>query len=316
MGVTLAGPIALLFPGQGVQKPGMGKNLHDRYPAARRVFERAEEVLQMPVRRLCFEGPVEELNRTDVIQPCVMTVCWAAYEVWRESYGFENVSVTAGHSLGEIASLAAAGSIPWETALLLVKERGRIMAQAAHEQAGGMIAIVGLDEASVETIRVEASAKGKLWIANRNADVQFVLSGEVPAVEEAERLALAAGARRALILTIPLAAHTPLMEAAAAAFRKVVDRLPLKAPSIPILANASGEALRTVAALQEELRLQMLRQVDWARTMVSMRAMKIRTVVELGPGRVLASLAAKHIPGVATWNAEELFIDFAGPTTA
>src|SRR5487761_1442524 len=178
MGVKLIGPIALLFPGQGVQKPGMGKNLHDRYPAARRVFERAEEVLQMPVRKLCFEGPVEELNRTDVIQPCVMAVCWAAYEVWRESYGLENVQVTAGHSLGEIGALAAAGSIPWETALLLVKERGRIMAQAAHEHSGGMIAIVGLDEAKVEAIRVEASLQGKLWIANRNAEVQFVLSGE------------------------------------------------------------------------------------------------------------------------------------------
>ena len=315
MGITLAGPIALLFPGQGVQKPGMGRNLYDRYPAARRVFERAEEVLDMPVRRLCFEGPLGELNRTDNIQPCVMTVCWAAYEVWRESYGLENVSVTAGHSLGEIASLAAAGSIPWETALLLVKERGRVMAEAAGEHVG-MIAIVGLDEATVETIREKASALGKLWVANRNADVQFVLSGEMTAVQEAERLALAAGARRALILTIPLAAHTPLMEAAAAAFRKAVDRLPLKPPSIPILANASGEALRTVAALQEELRLQMMRQVDWARTMVAMRAMKVRTVVELGPGRVLASLAAKHIPGVDTWNAEELFIDFAGPTTA
>ncbi|HYM67910.1 MAG TPA: ACP S-malonyltransferase, partial [Patescibacteria group bacterium] len=280
-------------------------------PAARRVFERAEEVLEMPVRRLCFEGPVEELNRTDVIQPCVMTVCWAAYEVWRESYGFGHVSVTAGHSLGEIASLAAAGSIPWETALLLVKERGRIMAQASHEQAGGMIAIVGLDESRVEAIRQQASEHGRLWIANRNADVQFVLSGEIAAVRVAEQLATAAGARRALILTIPLAAHTPLMEAAAAAFRKAVDRLPIKAPSIPILANASGEALRTVASLQEELRLQMLRQVDWARTMVSMRAMKVRTVVELGPGRVLASLAAKHIPGVDTWNADELFIDFA-----
>ena len=313
--INLAGPIALLFPGQGVQKAGMGKNLYDRYPAARRVFERAEAVLEMPVRKLCFDGPVEELNRTDIIQPCVMTVCWAAYEVWRESYGLENVSVTAGHSLGEIASLAAAGSIPWETALLLVKERGRVMAQAAGEHVG-MIAIVGLEESEVERIRREAAEKGRLWIANRNADVQFVLSGEMPAVQEAERLATAAGARRALILTIPLAAHTPLMEAAAAAFRKAVDRLPLKAPSIPILANASGEALRTAAALQEELRLQMLRQVDWARTMVSMRAMKVRTVVELGPGRVLASLAAKHIPGVDTWNAEELFIDFAGPTTA
>ena len=291
----------------------MGKNLYDRYPAARRVFERAEQIVEMPVRKLCFEGPVEELNRTDVIQPCVMTVCWAAYEVWRESYGLENVSVTAGHSLGEIASLAAAGSIPWETALLLVKERGRVMAEAAGAHVG-MVAIVGLDESAVERIRIEAARYGRLWIANRNADVQFVLSGEMPAVREAERLGLAAGGRRALILTIPLAAHTPLMEAAANAFRKAVDRLPLNAPSIPILANASGEALRTVAALQEELRQQMLRQVDWARTMVSMRAMKVRTVVELGPGRVLASLAAKQIPGVDTWNAEELFIDFAGPT--
>jgi len=310
VGVKLAGPIALLFPGQGVQSPGMGKNLHDRYPAARRAFERAEQILEMPVRRLCFEGPVEELNRTDVIQPCVMTVCWAAYEVWRESYGFENVSVTAGHSLGEIASLAAAGSIPWETALLLVKERGRVMAETAGEHVG-MIAIVGLQEDKVEEIRQEAAKLGKLWTANRNADVQFVLSGEITAVQEAERLALAAGARRALILTIPLAAHTPLMEQAAAAFRKAVDRLPIKPPSIPILANATGEAMRTVTALQEELRQQMLRQVDWARTMVSMRAMKVKTVVELGPGRVLASLAAKHIPGVDTWNAEELFIDFA-----
>jgi [acyl-carrier-protein] S-malonyltransferase len=316
VGVSLTGPIALLFPGQGVQALGMGRKLHDRYPAARQVFERAEEVLQMPVRRLCFEGPVEELNRTDIIQPCVMTVCWAAYEVWRESYGFENVTVTAGHSLGEIASLAAAGSIPWETALILVKERGRIMAQAAGEQAGGMIAIVGLEEPEVERIREEASVRGKLWIANRNANVQFVLSGETAAVQEAEQLALAAGARRALILTIPLAAHTPLMAAAAAAFRKAVDLLPLKAPSFPILANASGEALRTVAGLRDELRLQMLRQVDWAQTMVSIKTMKVRTVVELGPGRVLASLAAKYIPGVDTWNAEELFIDFADAAPA
>src|SRR6266513_3900416 len=159
--ISLKGPIALLFPGQGVQKPGMGKSLYDRYPAARRAFERAEVVLDMPVRRLCFEGPLEELNRTEVIQPCVMTVCWAAYEVWRESYGFENVQVTAGHSLGEIAALAAAGAIPWETALVLVKERGRVMAETAGEHVG-MIAIVGLDEAQIEAIRLQASEHGRL----------------------------------------------------------------------------------------------------------------------------------------------------------
>ena len=289
----------------------MGRKLYDRYPAAQRVFEAAERVLDMPVRRLCFEGPEAELNRTDILQPCVMTVCWAAYEVYRENYGLASVSVLAGHSLGEFTALAAAGSIPWETALLLVKERGRIMAQAAEARPGGMIAIVGLEEGQVEEIRKQASAFGSLWVANRNADVQFVLSGEMAAVQEAERLALAAGARRALILTIPLPAHTPLMEQAAAAFRAVVDKLPLSRPEWPVLANATGEAMRTVEALRQELGQHLLRPVDWARTMVSLQSMRVHTVVELGPGRVLASLAAKHIPGVDTWNAEELLIDFA-----
>ena len=310
MGVSLAGPIALLFPGQGVQKPGMGRRIHDRYPAARAAFERAEEVLGMPVRRLCFEGPEEELNRTDVLQPCVMACCWAAYEVWQESYGMESVKVMAGHSLGEFTALAASGAISWETALLLVKERGEIMSRAAVERPGAMIAIVGLEQPKVEEILAEAGRLGKLFMANRNADVQFVLSGETPAVQEAERLALAAGARRALILTIPLAAHSPLMAKAGAAFKKVVDRLSISVPSFPILANATGNPIRTVAALRSEITNHLLRPVDWMRTMLSMQRMQVKTVVELGPGRVLASLAAKHIPGIDTWNAEELFIDY------
>jgi [acyl-carrier-protein] S-malonyltransferase len=311
MGVTLSGPIALLFPGQGAQRTGMGSRLYERYPSTRRVFERAEAVLGMPVRRLCFEGPEEELNRTENIQPCVMTVCWAAYEIWRESYGMEQVRVMAGHSLGEFTALAAAGAVSWETALQLVKERGRIMAEASRTQPGGMLAIVGLDEDRVEVIRVEASARGRIYLANRNADVQFVLSGELPAVEEAQRLALAAGARRTLILTVPLPAHSPLMETAGAAFRAVLDRLPIEMPEFPILANATGQAIASLIELRQELGNHLLRPVDWARTMVSLRGMQVATVVELGPGRVLASLAARHLPGVATWNAEELFLEFA-----
>jgi [acyl-carrier-protein] S-malonyltransferase len=265
----------------------------------------------MPVRRLCFEGPEEDLNRTENLQPCVMTVCWGAYEVWRESYGMEEVRVMAGHSLGEFTALAAAGAVSWETALLLVKERGSIMAEASRTQPGGMLAIVGLDEASVDAIRQEAEALGGLYLANRNADVQFVLSGEMPAVEEAQRLALAAGARRALILTVPLPAHSPLMETAGAAFRSVLDRLPIEMPEFPILANATGQAIASLIDLRQELGNHLLRPVDWARTMVSLRTMQVTTVVELGPGRVLASLAAKHIPGIVTWNAEELFGEFA-----
>ncbi len=289
----------------------MGRKLYDRYPAARRVFERAEQVLDLPVRRLCFEGPAEELNRTEILQPCVMTVCWAAYEIYRESYGLEQVMVMAGHSLGEFTALAAAGSISWETALLLVKERGRIMAEAVTDRPGGMIAIVGLDEAEVERIRREASALGRLYMANRNADNQFVLSGDLPAVQEAEVLALAAGARRALILTIPLPAHSPLMDSAGRAFTAVLDRLAFAMPAYPILANATGEVIASVDALRQELTNHLLRPVDWVRTMVQMRRMQVQTVVELGPGRVLASLAQKHIPGVTSWNAEELFVDFA-----
>jgi len=289
----------------------MGRKLYDRYPAARRVFERAEQVLDLPVRRLCFEGPAEELNRTEILQPCVMTVCWAAYEIYRESYGLEQVMVMAGHSLGEFTALAAAGSISWETALLLVKERGRIMAEAVTDRPGGMIAIVGLDEPEVERIRAEATGLGRLYMANRNADNQFVLSGDLPAVQEAEVLALAAGARRALILTIPLPAHSPLMDSAGRAFAAVLDRLAFAMPAYPILANATGEVVASVDGLRQELTNHLLRPVDWARTMVQMRRMQVQTVVELGPGRVLASLAQKHIPGVTSWNAEELFVDFA-----
>jgi [acyl-carrier-protein] S-malonyltransferase len=311
MGVTLSGPVALLFPGQGAQRPGMGRKLYERYPAAQRVFQRAEEVLRMPVRTLCFDGPESELNRTENIQPCVMTVCWAAYAIWQESYGMEQVRVMAGHSLGEFTALAAAGAVSWETALQLVRERGRIMAEASRTQPGGMLAIVGLREAQIEEIRLEAERYGRLYLANRNAEVQFVLSGEMPAVREAERLALAAGARRALILTVPLPAHSPLMEAAGAAFRSVLDRLPIEMPQFPILANATGQAIASLNELRTELGNHLLRPVDWARTMVSLHTMQVTTVVELGPGRVLASLAAKHIPGVVTWNAEELFVEFA-----
>jgi [acyl-carrier-protein] S-malonyltransferase len=309
---NLTGPIALLFPGQGVQKLGMGRDLYQRYAVAREIFERAERAAGMPIRRLCFEGPVEELNRTEVVQPCVMTVCWAAYAVYQQEYGLEHVRVMAGHSLGEFTALAAAGSISWETALVLVKERGRIMADAARQRPGGMIAIVGLAESRLEEIRRQALALGPVYMANRNADNQFVLSGHMAALEAVQLMALDAGARRALILTIPLPAHSPLMDAAGQAFKSVLDRLKFEMPEMPILANASGQAMDTLNELREEVANHLLRPVDWARTMMSLHTMQVRTVVELGPGRVLASLAAKHVPGVDTWNAQELLIEAPG----
>jgi [acyl-carrier-protein] S-malonyltransferase len=303
--------VALLFPGQGVQRAGMGRDLVRLSPAANRALTLAEEVLEMPVRRLCFEGPADELLRTENIQPCLVAVSFSAFEAFRERFSTAAVRAVAGHSLGEISACAAAGSISWEDALLLVRERGQLMAAAAATTPGRMLAIVGLVESEVERIRAEASLAGGIWLANLNAPDQFILSGEKAAIEVAERLANEAKAKRVLILEIPLAAHTPMMGRASAKLAAKVRALPLRAPQIPLVANGSGAVLHSVNTLRSELTGHLLRPVLWARTMLSLQRLKIGTVVELGPGRVLASLAAKHMPGVETWNSDELLVDGA-----
>jgi [acyl-carrier-protein] S-malonyltransferase len=307
--VQLAGPVALLFPGQGVQHAGMGQQLAAISSAANRAISRAEEILEMPVRRLCFNGPVQELLRTDNLQPCLMAVSWGAFEAFRERFGLEGVAVVAGHSMGEISACAAAQAVSWEEALLLVRERGRLMADAAVSKPGRMLAIVGLLEPEVDTIRQRASQAGGIWLANLNAPDQFILSGETEAVRAAERHANQAGARRVVMLEIPLAAHSPQMAQASAKLSELVRALPLHAPRIPVVANGSGKLLHTVRSLRAELSGHLLRPVHWARTMTAMERLRVRTVVELGPGRVLASLAAKHMAGVSTWNADELLVE-------
>ncbi len=307
--VELAGPVALLFPGQGVQRAGMGQQLAAISSAANRAISRAEEILEMPVRRLCFDGPVQELMRTDNLQPCLMAVSWAAFEAFRERFGLERVAVVAGHSMGEISACAAAQAVSWEEALLLVRARGRLMADAAVSKPGRMLAIVGLAEPEVETIRQRAAQAGGIWLANLNAPDQFILSGETEAVRAAERHANQAGARRVVMLEIPLAAHSPQMAQAAAKLSELVRALPLNPPSIPVVANGTGNLLHTVRSLRAELSGHLLRPVHWARTMTAMERLHVGTVVELGPGRVLASLAAKHMSGVSTWNADELLVE-------
>jgi [acyl-carrier-protein] S-malonyltransferase len=289
----------------------MGRPLAAISSAADKIMTRAQDILEMPVRRLCFEGPDSELHRTENLQPCLMAVCWAAFEAYRERFGLGSVEMVAGHSMGEITACAAAGSISWEAALLLVRERGRLMADAALSTPGQMLAIVGLMETEVEQIRVAASEAGGIWLANFNAFDQFILSGESAAIAVAERLANEAGARRVLVLEVPLAAHSPLMARASAKLSEAVRALPIKAPQIPLIGNGTGLAINTVRSLRAELTGHLLRPVHWARTMTSMQALKVGTVVELGPGRVLASLAAKHMPGVTTWNADELLVEGA-----
>ncbi|MHB8324837.1 MAG: ACP S-malonyltransferase [Candidatus Dormibacteria bacterium] len=308
---ALTPPLALLFPGQGVQRPGMGRELTLISAAADRALTRAEQVLEMPIRRLCFEGPAEELLRTENIQPCLVAISYSAFEAYRERFGTEDVALVAGHSLGEMSACAASGSISWDDALLLVRERGRLMAAAAATSPGRMLAIVGLLEPEVEAIRRQAGRRGGIWLANFNAPNQFILSGEGAAINLAASLATEAKARRVLVLDIPLAAHSPLMERAAAKLAEKIRELPLRAPAIPLVANGTGAVLHSVRSIRSELVGHLLRPVLWARTMAVMQRWRIGTVVELGPGRVLASLAAKHMAGVATWNADELLVDGA-----
>ncbi|MGH7698761.1 MAG: ACP S-malonyltransferase, partial [Candidatus Dormibacteria bacterium] len=272
----------------------------------------AQEVLDMPLRRLCFEGPLPELLRTENLQPCLLAVSWAAFACFRERFGLEAVTVVAGHSMGEISACAAADAISWEQALLLVRERGRLMADAALSTPGRMLAIVGLAEPEVEAIRERARSQGGIWLANLNSTDQFILSGEPAAVALAERLARRLGARRVVMLDIPLGAHSPLMARASARLSELVRALPLHPPSVPLVGNGTGHLLHSVRALRSELSGHLLRPVHWARTMSAMERLRVGTVVELGPGRVLASLAAKHMPGVSTWNADELLVDGAG----
>jgi [acyl-carrier-protein] S-malonyltransferase len=305
----LSGPLALLFPGQGVQRPGMGRDLDRLFPAARAALQRAEEVLQMPVRRLCFDGPADELFRTENIQPCVVAVSYAAHQAFRERFGEVEVKVVAGHSLGEISACAASGALSWDEALLLVRERGRLMSAAAETSPGRMLAIVGLDEEQVQEIRSEAGSQGGIWMANLNSPNQFILSGEAAAISRAEEMANRAGARRVTVLEIPLAAHSPLMARAALALAEKVRQMPIRPPVIPLVANGSGLVLRSARSLRSELQGHLLRPVQWARTMAALQRLRVATVVELGPGRVLASLAAKHMAGVSTWNADELLVD-------
>lgn len=302
-------PVALLFPGQGTQQQGMGRGLAGISAAADRVLSRAQEILEMPVRRLCLEGGGGELGKTENLQPCLMAVSWAAFEVYLERFGLSGVAVVAGHSMGEISACAASGAISWEQALLLVRERGRLMADAAQSSPGRMLAIVGLEQPEVERIRLSAAKRGGIWLANLNAPDQFILSGESSAVARAEELANRAGARRVLVLEVPLAAHSPLMARAAAKLSEAVRALPLKTPQIPLVANGTGKVVRSVTALRSELTGHLLQPVRWAQTMTSLQRFQVGSVVELGPGRVLASLAAKHMPGVATWNAEELLVE-------
>ncbi len=315
----LGDKVAFVFPGQGSQVVGMGKDLYDASPAARAVFDEADSELQFALSALCFEGSAADLEDTFNAQPAILTVSLAALAALKEkaaSVG-EMVAplVVAGHSLGEFTALTAADVLDFKSALHLVRERGRLMKEAGEERPGGMAAIVGLDEETLAAVCKASESEGIITIANANCPGQTVISGEVLALLRAMELAKEQGARRVARLGVSIASHSPLMGRVSSQLGDLVGKLPLRPPHIPVVGNVTGQAITTVEGVRRELAHHVERPVNWTRSVREMIDEGAMTFVELGPGQVLSGLIRRINRDVTTIGMQDLGLGTA-PTSA
>ena len=285
---------AFVFPGQGTQYVGMGKALYDASVAAQHVFHQADEVLGFKLSKLCFEGPDDELQDTVNAQPAILTVsvaCLAALrEKWEELGRDLKPLFVAGHSLGEYTALVAADVLDFADALLLVRERGRLMKESGDYQPGGMAAVIGLSQDELQEICDEAGQEGVIVIANANSPEQTVLSGERAALDRAIELARVRGAQSVVPLRISIASHSPLMQKAALQLADFLAHIRFRDPSMPVVANIQGQVMTTADEIRRELADQICRPVEWTRSIREMVENGADTFLEIGPGQVLSRL--------------------------
>jgi len=293
--------LILLFPGQGSQKPGMGKDLAGAFPAARAVFDEADRTLGIALSALCFEGPDDQLTSTQNAQPALLAHGAAAWTLIRER-ALPHVRAAAGHSLGEFTAYYAGGAFSLEDALRVVRTRGELMFTSGVERPGAMAAILGLAADAVERACATATSEGGVVVpANYNTPEQLVISGEVAAVERAMALAKQAGAKRAIRLNVSGAFHSPLMEVAAAGLERALDDAAMRAPSFPISSNVSAESVRDATVAKTLLVRQLTSPVRWTALVQRLAADHPGAVfVELGPGTVLSNLVKRIVPGAQT----------------
>jgi [acyl-carrier-protein] S-malonyltransferase len=283
--------IALIFPGQGSQVVGMGKSLAAEYFAARRVYEEGDDLLEINLSKLAWEGPEDLLNDTINTQPALLIHSVAVLQVLKEQDIELIPTFVAGHSMGEFSALVASGALPFDQALLLVRKRGEVMKKAGEINPGGMAAIIGLDIPDVESICEDASeANDIVQIANDNCPGQVVISGTFPAMERAMSLALQAGAKRAIPLAVSIAAHSPLMDLAQDAFNQEVEHTNFSQVEIPIIGNVTAEPLFTQSEISADLRAQLTSRVRWTESMQYMLQNNVKTFIEIGSGKVLTGL--------------------------
>ncbi|MBN1564194.1 MAG: ACP S-malonyltransferase [Anaerolineae bacterium] len=293
---------ALVFPGQGSQEVGMGADLAAAFPVAQATFAEADELLGFSLSDRCFNGPAEDLNDTYNTQPALYVMGVALLRVLRAMFGDDlQPAYVAGHSLGELTALTAAGALDFPAGLQLVRERGRLMNEASQRSPGAMAALLGLDAAVVRDLCAEVSQQtGKvLVLANDNCHGQIVISGDQEAIETALPLASEHGAKRAVQLVVSVASHSPLMESITADFRAALDQTPFSVPTIPIIGNVKAAPLESVDAIRAELDAQLTSSVRWTESAQYMLDQGVMTFIELGPKDVLSGLM-KRIDRQAT----------------
>ena len=279
---------AFLFPGQGSQAPGMGLEIAGRYPSARAIFDEADEALGFALSRLCFEGPAEELKRTEITQPAVLTASIATLAALGER-GIKPAFV-AGHSLGEYSALVAAGAIRFREAVQLVHERGRHMQEAVPQGVGAMAALLGIDAEAAAGVCRQAANGQVVSPANINSPGQIVIGGHAEAVSRAVELAKQAGARRAVMLEVSAPFHCTLMAPARAALEPRLDSTAFADLKVPLVNNWQAVEVRTGTNAREGLKQQIPNPVLWEQTIRHLASQNVGRYVEVGPGRVLTGL--------------------------
>ncbi len=283
---------AAVFPGQGSQAVGMGKDFAAAYDTARTTFEQADEILGFGLSTLCWEGPQEQLDQTIHTQPALYVTSLAIWRVLRQLLPDSSPAWMAGHSLGELTALTAAGGMSYEDGLKLVDARGRLMQKAGEEKPGAMAALLAMDAAGVSKLcaAVSEETQKSVVLANDNCPGQVVVSGDIEAVERLIALAPGAGARRAVRLSVSVAAHSPLMASASAAFQQALDKTPLAPPKIAVYGNVQARPLKTVQEIRNELGQQLTQTVRWTESMQAIIDEGAETFVEIGGNGVLGGL--------------------------